>query len=128
MLCHGKVGLCKFSILTNISFSVCQNLMELMVILFIYSFTMCSFFFFFLSIKNYVSRKGCLMYFTLRFFFYSQRKHFPISLRQFKICVADRKPQTIISVFPIYTKLYYRTQTQTKTQNTNYINVKSFRL
>ena len=40
--------------------------------------------------------------------FDSQNKHFLISLRQFKIYVADRKPQTIISFFPIYTKLYYR--------------------
>ena len=66
---------------------------------------------YFLSMLNYVTGKGCLTSFTLAFvflFFDYQSKHFPISLRQFKIYVADWKPQTIISFFPVYTKLYYR--------------------
>ena len=57
----------------------------------------------FLSRENFITGKGCLLSFTFFFFFYSQSKHFPISLRQFKIYVADRKPQTIISFFLIYT-------------------------
>ena len=47
-----------------------------------------------LSMQNYVTGKGCLMLFTLGFFFfYSQSKHFLIFLRQFKIFVADQKPR-----------------------------------
>ena len=45
---------------------------------------------------------------TLSFFcfcFDPQIKHFSVSLRLFKIYIADQKPQTIISFFPIYTKL-----------------------
>ena len=38
----------------------------------------------------------------------SQTEHFPVSLRLFKIYTADQKPLTIISLFPIYTKLCYR--------------------
>ena len=53
----------------------------------------------FLSVQNYVTGEGCLMSFTLGFggvFFDSQSNYCPISLRQFKIDVADPKPQTII--------------------------------
>ena len=46
------------------------------------------------------------MVFTLGFIFLeSQIKHFSVSIRQLKIYVADQKPQTIISFFPICTKL-----------------------
>ena len=91
---------CKFSI-TNISFSVCQNLMELhsyIVYLKYYHVP------FVLYLCQTIG-KGCLMSFTLGYvlvFFDSQSKHFPISLRQFKIYVADLKPQTINSFFPIF--------------------------
>ena len=64
--------------------------------------------FFFFTYEKVFTGKGCLMSFTVLFFFYSETKHFPIPLRQFKIYVNDRKPQTIISFFPIYTKLCYR--------------------
>ena len=52
-----------------------------------------------LSMQNYVTGKGCLMSFRF-FFFYSQIKHFPVSLRLFKIYVVGQRPQTIISLFP----------------------------
>ena len=34
--------------------------------------------------------------------------NFPVFLRLFNICVADQKPQTIISFFSIHNKLSYR--------------------
>ena len=46
-------------------------------------------------------------------------EHFPVSLRLFKIYVADQKLQTIMSFFPVYTSLCLKkdglmtTQTQT---------------
>ena len=62
--------------------------------------------------QNYATGKGCLISFTLGFLFLdSKTEHFPISLRLFKIYtiyIADQKPETIIAVFPIYTKLCYR--------------------
>ena len=98
MLCHGKRG---FSV--NFQFLLISHSVFVKISwnfkLFNQSFTMCNCF---LSMQNYATGKGCLMSFTLGFF-YSQSKRFPISLRQFKIYVADRKPQTIISFFLVYT-------------------------
>ena len=103
-----KGVLYKFSILTNISFSFCQNLMELHSYIVYLKFHHVQLFFICAKLFYW---KRVLNVFDFRFFvffFYSQCKHFLISLRQFKIYVADQKPQTIISFFPIYTKLYYR--------------------
>ena len=59
--------------------------------------------------QNCVTGKGCSISFTLGFVFLdSQIRHFPVSLRLFKIYIADKKSHTIISFIPIYTKLCYR--------------------
>ena len=61
--------------------------------------------------QNYVTGKGCLMSFPEKLsfgFLDSQIKDFPVSIRLFKRYVADQKPQTIISFFPVYFKLCYR--------------------
>ena len=84
--------------------SCCQNLMELHNYIVYLKFHHVQLFCFIYAKLCYWKRVLNVFYFR----FDSQRKHFPISLRQFKIYVADRKPQTIFSFFPIYIELYYR--------------------
>ena len=97
---------CKIPIYTDISFSFCQNFMKLYTYCLL-KVSPCSLVF--LSMQNYVTGKVCSMSFTFGFgFLDSQIERFPVSLRLFKIYVADQKPQTKIAFFPIYTKLCYR--------------------
>ena len=105
MLCHGKRGFCVNSYEYLIKFLSKSHELHSYIVYLKYHHVQL-----FLSMHNYVTGKGCLMSFTLVFFFffYSQSKHFSISLRQCKIYVADPKPQTIISFFPIHTKMFYR--------------------
>ena len=125
-----KGVLCKFSILTNMTFSFCQNLMELHSYIVYLKFHHVQLFFIHAKLCHWKRVFNVIYLSFVCFFFDSQSKHFPNSLRQFKIYVADRKPHTIISFFPVYTKLCYIIEKEglMTNSNTNFINVESFRL
>ena len=79
-----------------------------------------------LSMQNHVTGKGCLMSFTEGFLiFYFQIKHFSVSLRLFKIYVADQKPQTILSSFLSILNCVIEIEGLVKNSNTDFINVES---
>ena len=104
MLCHRKWGFVvklKFSLISHsVSVKISR---KFILILFIKSFIMFTCLFIHAKLCH---RKRVLNVFYLRFCFLdSQIKHFSVFLRLFKIYVVDQKPQTIISSFPIYTKL-----------------------
>ena len=82
---------CKFLILTSISFSFCQNLMELYSYIVYLKFYHVQLFFIYAKLC-YWKRVLNVFYFRV-VFFYSQSKHFPISLRRIKIYVADQSPR-----------------------------------